>query len=218
MTPSDRSTTHSKTRGDVRPNFDSGERFLGVGTVATYFDVTDVTIKNWVNTGKLQAARTPGGHRRVAVSSVVALLEEQGRTIPSELSSRALVLVLETQDGIGRMLKRHFASRAQVLVVRDDYSALFAIGRTRPAVIVLDLDAPALDGKRFVLALRNEEVVGDVDIVALAGPTTAKQARSWGDDGKGSGLLYVYRRAEKEAILASVAAILDRGRLARRSA
>jgi len=66
----------ARPRIEPRPHFESDERFLGVGTVATYFDVTDVTIKNWVNTGKLLAARTPGGHRRVAVSSVVALLEE----------------------------------------------------------------------------------------------------------------------------------------------
>jgi excisionase family DNA binding protein len=218
MSLSGKSLMIGKQRNDVRPQFDSGERFLGVGTVATYFDVTDVTIKNWVNTGKLQAARTPGGHRRVAVSSVVALLEEQGRTIPSELSSRPVVLVLEREEGVGRMLKRHLAGRAQVVVVRDDYSALFAIGRTRPAVIVLDLDVPKLDGKRLVLALRNEAEIGDVDIVALAGPASAKLARSWSDEGKGSGLLYVYRRAEKDAILASVAAILDRAKQTRRSA
>jgi excisionase family DNA binding protein len=210
-------TMIAKQRSE-RPHFESCERFLGVGTVATYFDVTDVTIKNWVNTGKLQAARTPGGHRRVAVSSVVALLEEQGRAVPCELSSRPVALVLEREDGVGKMLKRHLAGRAQVVVVRDDYSALFAIGRTRPAVIVLDLDVPKLDGKRLVLALRNEDEVGDVDIIALAGPASAKLARSWGEEGKGSGLLYVYRRAEKEAILASVAAILDRTKQTRRSA
>lgn len=207
----------AKQRTEIRPTFESGERFLGVGTVATYFDVTDVTVKNWVNTGKLQAARTPGGHRRVAVSSVVALLEDQGRAIPSELSSRPVALVLEREDGIGRMLKRSLAGRVQVVVVRDDYAALFAIGRTRPAVIVIDLDVPRLDGKRLVQALRNETDVGDVDIVALAGPTTAKLARTWGDTGNGNGLLYVHRRAEKDAILTSVGAILDRARQLRRT-
>ena len=207
----------AKQRAETRPTFDSGERFLGVGTVATYFDVTDVTIKNWVNTGRLQAARTPGGHRRVAVSSVVALLEEQGRAVPSELSSRPVALVLERDEGIAKILKRHLMARAHVVVVRDDYAALFAIGRTRPAVIVLDLDAPKLDAKRFVLALRNETEIGDVDIIALAGPTTAKQARAWGDEGEGQGLLYVYRRNEKDAILASVVAILDRPKQVRRA-
>ena len=202
----------AKQRSEAAPQFPSDERFLGVGTVATYFDVTDVTIKNWVNTGKLHAARTPGGHRRVSLSSVVALLEEQGRAIPTELANRPVALVIERDAAVSKILKRHLAARAQVVVAHDDYTAIFAIGRARPAVIVVDLDVPKLDAKRLVLALRSEADVADVDIVAVAGPTTAKLARNWGESGTGAGLFYVYRRAEKDAILASVAAILERAR------
>jgi len=126
--------------------------------------------------------------------------------------------VLERDEALSKTIKRHLGVRAHVVVVHDDYGALFAIGRTRPAVIVIDLDTPNLDARRLVLAVRNEATFADVDIVALAGSTTAKLARGWGDESLGNGLLYVYRRAEKDAILASISSILDRARHPRRSA
>lgn len=204
------------TKSRAPAAFDADERFLGVGTVAAYFDVTDVTIKNWVNDGKLLAARTPGGHRRVSVSSVVALLEDQGRAVPSELVvGKPLALVLERDDSLSKHLKRHLGARAQVVVVKDDYGALLAVSRGRPSVIVIDLEAPKLDAKRFVIAFRSEPSLSDIDVVALAPATTAKLARGWGETADGQGLLYFYRRTEKEAITASVSAILDRRKLAR---
>lgn len=50
------------------------------------------TIQLWVEAGKLQAARTPGGHRRIRASDVRALQEQMGIKQP-----KAAVLLTDEQ-------------------------------------------------------------------------------------------------------------------------
>ena len=205
--------TEGKRSRDPVPQFSESERFLAVGAVAGYFGVTDVTIKNWVDQGKLLASRTAGGHRRIATSSVAQLLELQGRAIPAELASRATALVIEEGDSLGKHLRRSVGGRAHVLVVHDHYVAILVAARTRPSVIVLDFDLPKCDVRRFLDALRGDGVLRDVDVVGLLGSERQKPAP--GAEGEGLGLLYLFRKLERDAIVASVNAILDRRRPAR---
>ena len=52
--------------------------FLTTSEAAQRLGVTLRTVQLWVDAGKLQAARTPGGHRRIHASDVRALQESMG--------------------------------------------------------------------------------------------------------------------------------------------
>ena len=52
--------------------------FLTTKEAAQRLGVTLRTVQLWVEAGKLQAARTPGGHRRIRTSDVRALQERMG--------------------------------------------------------------------------------------------------------------------------------------------
>ena len=58
--------------------YNDAERLLTPAEVAQLFRVHPKTVSRWVQSGKLSAVRTLGGHRRYRANEVYALLEETG--------------------------------------------------------------------------------------------------------------------------------------------
>ena len=59
-------------------SYNDAERLLTPAEVAQLFRVHPKTVSRWVQSGKLSAVRTLGGHRRYRANEVYALLEETG--------------------------------------------------------------------------------------------------------------------------------------------
>ncbi len=158
------------------PQFAPGERFLTVGVVADYFGVTEVTIKNWVDAGQLLAARTVGGHRRIAASSVVKLLEEQGRPVPAALARRKpLVVVLEADPTLSKGLKRALSTKSRVEIAADPYAGLLLVARLKPEIVVVDVHLKDGDARKLLGALRTDPQTKPIDVVAVGStPADAK--------------------------------------------
>jgi excisionase family DNA binding protein len=204
-------------RGPVRsasaPNFAPGERFLTVGIVAEYFGVTEVTIKNWVDAGQLLAARTVGGHRRIAASSVAKLLEEQGRPVPAGLARRKpLIVLLDGDANWTKNVRRMLSARARVEVESDPFAGLLLVARLQPDVVVIDVNLQHGDGKRMAAALRNDSQTKPIDVIAIgATPADGKNVATLVSSGaRGSGSLAYYRRGDHDAIVEAVMQRADR--------
>ena len=58
--------------------YNEAERLLTPAEVAQLFSVHPKTVSRWVQSCKLSAVRTLGGHRRYRANDVYALLEETG--------------------------------------------------------------------------------------------------------------------------------------------
>ena len=58
--------------------YNEAERLPTPAEVAQLFRVHPKTVSRWVQSGKLSAVRTLGGHRRYRANEVYALLEETG--------------------------------------------------------------------------------------------------------------------------------------------
>lgn len=54
------------------------DRLMTPGEVASLFRVDPKTVTRWATAGRIEAVRTPGGHRRFRESQIRALLREQG--------------------------------------------------------------------------------------------------------------------------------------------
>jgi len=48
---------------------------------ADAFGCSDATLKRWCDRGSLQAVRTPGGHRRITVASILAMVRHSSKTL-----------------------------------------------------------------------------------------------------------------------------------------
>jgi len=206
-------------RGPARsasaPQFASGERFLTVGVVAEYFGVTEVTIKNWVDAGQLLAARTVGGHRRIAASSVAKLLEEQGRPVPAGLARRKpLVVVLDSDNAWLKTIKRALSTRTRVEVEGDPYLGLLTVARLRPDVVIVDMHLAHADGKRLLAALRADAQTRPIETIAIG--AAASDAKTIApllaatSGGRGTGSLTFFRRGDVDAVVDAVFHRADR--------
>lgn len=72
------------------------ERLLTPAEVANLFRVHPKTVSRWVQSGKLSAVRTLGGHRRYRASEVYALLEESGNPVETAVPGRDLPMTMVT--------------------------------------------------------------------------------------------------------------------------
>jgi excisionase family DNA binding protein len=56
----------------------SNRRWLRTGEVAKLFNVNPKTIKRWVQSNKLKATRTAGGHARFEFEYIMELIKNNG--------------------------------------------------------------------------------------------------------------------------------------------
>lgn len=209
--PPPRGTARSTSATQFAP----GERFLTVGIVAEYFGVTEVTIKNWVDAGQLLAARTVGGHRRIAASSVAKLLEEQGRAVPAGLARRKpLVLLLDADVTWTKTLRRALSARTRVETEADPFAGLLLVGRLHPDIVVVDVNLNHGDGKRVAGALRADAQTKPIDVIATGSSAGDAKAiaplLSTGSTPRGSGSLAYFRRSDLDALVDAVMQRADR--------
>lgn len=111
--------------------------------------VTAPTVIKWVESGRVEALKTPGGHRRIAHAELVRLAREAGKTIGARTKSADFkILVVDPEEDFADMV-------AEFLNLQEGFHATtafepievgFQIGRFRPDVLlcVLDLSPPVL--------------------------------------------------------------------------
>jgi CheY-like chemotaxis protein len=139
-----------------------------------------MTVIRWCDAGLLKAVTTPGGHRRIFESSVRDYLLSRGLPIPPEMAgasagttvSRVLLVDATPAGDLGR----HLHDVAEVASYGDTYRALVAACSSLPAVFVLDMGAPGVDGERAVRALRQEPRTASMVIVAFAPDSSQLEA------------------------------------------
>ena len=138
---------------------------LSTTEAAGLLGVSKPTVQRWVDQGHLKAWKTVGGHRRVDLASVHAFIAaKSGDGAGRELrlaASQALSVLIVDDSPEDRALLGALAGRiligATVEEADDGFSALVAIGRQVPDVLITDIMMPHRDGLemlRHVCALK----------------------------------------------------------------
>ncbi len=139
------------------------------------------SVQLMVDRGDLAAWKTPGGHRRIARSSVDRWLAARqgvapaaqsagglpaGHTTAPMVSARAAgpaagsgqVLVIEDskhyQNLVALLLRAHFPNLA-VTLADEGVSGLALAGQLQPQVLIVDILLPGIDGATLILSLRS---------------------------------------------------------------
>lgn len=118
---------------------------------ASLLGVTPRTIQLWSDSGILQAHKTPGGHRRFTTSALEALaiqFKEDGKEKQVEPETLR-VLIAEDEPDLQKLYEMTISGwdlPLELNIVKDGYEALVQFGKTRPHVLILDLNMPRMDG------------------------------------------------------------------------
>lgn len=161
----------------------SGEVYYTTREAAEMLNVSLRTVQLWVEAGVLKAWKTDGGHRRVPISSVEALIKERLGEDPAtpevqsiaELASaneHYSVLVLEDDEDMLHLYKMTMESwemPVRFTFVKSVFEALVEIGRAPPDLLITDLRIPGVDGFEIIRVLRADPALSALNIVAVSG-------------------------------------------------
>lgn len=160
--------------------------YITTRDAANMLGVTVRTIQNWVDSGKLYARVTLGGHRRLLRSEVEAFMG-QGKAdetstptsndvpmpiINSPIEQKLRVLVVEDNPLLLDLYRLRFSTFSfphELLTAEDGVQGLFKIGRYSPQLLLMDLCMPNMDGFQMLRALQNMPEADDLKIIVVTG-------------------------------------------------
>lgn len=136
------------------------------------FGVSLGTVANWVDSGRLPAHRTPGGHRRIGCVDLRTFADDLGHNVPVNLlpaSGKPLrVLVVDDEPDFLLLVRETLASSEgiEVATANSGFLAGLEIGRLLPDLVLLDLMMPDIDGFEVFRMLKEREELQDIPVVA----------------------------------------------------
>lgn len=161
---------------DLRDQGYAAADFCSTKQAASLLGVSHRTVQLWVESGVLQAWKTAGGHRRIALASVNRLVEQRRQAIhrshPSGQDSAQRKLLLVEDDAA--TLRRYeleigsWGLPLQVLKASNGLEALIRIGEASPDLMIGELSMPGVDGFRMIRTLRADPTHGRMAIIVVS--------------------------------------------------
>lgn len=150
----------------------SGPVYYTTYQVAKFLGVSLPTVVNWVNSGLLQAHRTPGGHRRIAHNDVIAFARQNDYPIARELleagNAQKKILIVDDEKDFSEMVRDYLSlkGRLEVEVADSGFQAGFTVARFRPDLILMDIMMPDMDGFEVYRLLRDDPDTRHIPVIA----------------------------------------------------
>ncbi|MEK6758937.1 MAG: response regulator [Deltaproteobacteria bacterium] len=141
------------------------------GEIATICHVTINAVKKWIAAGKLVAFRTPGGHFRINKGDFQTFLERFKLDIKHEaFPEKKRVLIIDDESDVVEFIKGAIEAMEMDYVVEtagDGYDALIKVGDFKPALLVLDIRMPKIDGFEVCRRIKCDSHTSDIKILAV---------------------------------------------------
>jgi len=146
-------------------------RKLSTFTLAEMLGVDPGSVANWIDSGKLRAHRTPGGHRRVAPEDLLEFLREHNMPIPQDLQqSPVRIVVVDDEPDMARLIAKAIKGAHadyEVTEATDGFRAGSVIATVKPDVVVLDLRMPGMDGFEVCRLIKSQPATKHAKVVAI---------------------------------------------------
>jgi excisionase family DNA binding protein len=149
------------------------ERTYTTFQVAEVCGVYPSTVINWVSQNQMPAFRTPGGHRRILESDLLAFLQKYRFPIPNWLEvGKRRVLVIEDDAAMGKLLLKALklaSAELDVRLIKDGLEALMAIGQEAPDLVILDVVLPTIDGGHLLKTIKESQATAKTRVIGMTG-------------------------------------------------
>jgi excisionase family DNA binding protein len=156
--------------------------WLTLGQAAKFLGVAQSTIRKWSDQGRVPAFYTPGGHRRYRRHDLELFLDRSG---PGGRTSGPLVLVVDDDDRLREFMRVNLELEGySVREASSGEEALEAIEDQAPALVLLDVVMPGIDG--WQMLQRMQERHGSIPVIMFSGQvdsTVANDAEERGARG-----------------------------------
>ncbi|MBC7610282.1 MAG: response regulator [Polaromonas sp.] len=162
----------------------SSEDYCGTSYAARLLGLSVATVQSLVEKGEIEAWKTLGGHRRIAVHSINAYLGKNNRQLavdPADPKNRLSVLLIEDDEATRELYQLQFEAwelPIDCTWMPSALEALMDIASMRPDLLITDLSMPGVDGIEMLKALKRNPQLADMQIIVISGlPIQAIEAR-----------------------------------------
>jgi excisionase family DNA binding protein len=155
-------------------NFRS-EDYCGTSYAAKLLGLSVATVQSLVEKGEIEAWKTLGGHRRIALHSINTYHEKSNKKtirVQSGSGSRLRVMVVEDDESARELYRCNFEAwdlRIDCTWMPSAIEAMMDIASVRPDLLITDLSMPGLDGLEMLKALKRNVHLADMHIVVVSG-------------------------------------------------
>lgn len=163
----------------------SSEDYCGTSYAAKLLGLSVATVQSLVEKGEIDAWKTLGGHRRIALQSINAYLAKNNpqvaKVVDTDPKHRLRVLLVEDDEATRELYQLQFEDwdlPVDCTWMPSALEALMDIASMRPDLLITDLSMPGVDGIEMLKALKRNLQLADMQIVVISGlPPEAVAAR-----------------------------------------
>jgi excisionase family DNA binding protein len=152
-----------------------GKNVLTTGDVAKICHVAPRTVSKWFDNGQLKGYRIPGSKdRRIPVSELVRFMKMHNMPTAALATGKIRVLIADSNDKTASALADVLQNKAdyQVETVRSTFETGAVVQRFTPHVLLLSLLADDIDATSVCKAIRDNEDLRTIKIIALVNHLT----------------------------------------------
>lgn len=149
--------------------------YCGTSYAARLLGLSIATVQSLVEKGEIEAWKTMGGHRRVALQSIQSYLEKNSRqrtVVPADSQNRLRVLLVEDDETTRELYQLEFESwnlPIDCTWMASAVEALMDIASMRPDLLITDLAMPRVDGFEMLKALKRNQELADMQVLVISG-------------------------------------------------
>lgn len=162
----------------------SSEDYCGTSYAAKLLGLSVATVQSLVEKGEIEAWKTLGGHRRIALQSINAYLAKnnpQVSRVDTDPKHRLRVLMVEDDENTRELYRYQFEDwdlPVDCTFMPSALEAMMDIASMRPDLLITDLSMPGVDGIEMLKACKRNQQLHDMQIVVISGlAPEAVQAR-----------------------------------------
>lgn len=147
------------------------EKIYTTYQIGKFCQVNIRTVIRWIETGKLKAYATPGGHRRVKWSDLIQFLTQNRMPIPKELEEarKKKLLIIDNDpeflQSAANIIKN--ISDVEMRTTGSGFDAGMIIADWIPDLILLSFLMPDLDGFDAIKRIKANPKLKKIPIIAI---------------------------------------------------
>jgi excisionase family DNA binding protein len=153
----------------------SSEDYCGTSYAAKLLGLSVATVQSLVEKGEIEAWKTLGGHRRIALKSINAYLAKnspQLSRVDTDPKHRLRVLMVEDDEPTRELYRYQFEDwdlPVDCTWMPSALEAMMDIASMRPDLLITDLSMPGVDGIEMLKTLKRNQQLADMQIVVISG-------------------------------------------------
>ncbi len=150
------------------------DTFCGTTYAAKLLGLSVGSVQSLVESKKLIAWKTQGGHRRISMKSVLDLQKSNNfpeiKTPINAITHQ--ILIIEDDDNTREMYKSYLEKwdlPFEIVIYASALDLLFDFHLMNPAILITDLNLPNMSGFDFIKIIKKKKEYDNLPIIAITG-------------------------------------------------